>query len=77
MKNRKTFKILTSIGIIGLAGLQWFYLNQYGKGFKYMFTVGMFWAGTINNLVLANDIVDKYNATRGFINTDIRNTKGF
>lgn len=73
MKDIKTFRILAGIGFIPLlSGLPWFYIGKIGKGLVYTATVGWCWIGSVITLLKAGEIVDIYNAKRGYINTSRR-----
>lgn len=50
-KKRSTARLLCCIGLIGIGGLHYFYVGKYGKGLLYFFTLGMFWFGTVGDLI--------------------------
>lgn len=75
MKDRKTYLTLCAVG--GWCGLHQFYLLRYGKGILYMFTFGLFGIGWIRDLLFAYQDVDRYNASRGFVNTGVRDPRGY
>lgn len=50
-KNRKTALILCLLGFIGIAGLHKFYVGKPLAGLIYFFTFGIFFIGTIINLI--------------------------
>lgn len=74
VKSRQTYLLLCIFG--GLVGLHHFYLLKFGKAFLYMFTMGLFMIGWIRDMIFANQDVDCYNASRGFVNTNARNSVG-
>lgn len=61
MKDKTTALILTCIGFVGFAGIQWFYLKKPLKGLLWLFTGGLFVVGTIYDLVTISDKVEQMN----------------
>lgn len=74
MKSRKVYLLLCIFG--GWFGLHQFYLLRFGKGIMYMCTAGLFMVGWVRDMVFTAQTVDQYNAARGFMNTDLRNSRG-
>jgi len=50
-KDNNTALILCAIGIVGIAGLHYFYTGKIGKGILYLLTGGLFLIGTIIDLI--------------------------
>lgn len=50
-KSKKTAKIMCCLGFLGLGGLHYFYVGRYGKGILYFCTFGMFFIGTVADLI--------------------------
>ena len=50
-KDPTTIMILTLLGLMGIAGIQRFILNQVGMGILYFLTAGLCFIGTIIDLV--------------------------
>ena len=50
-KKRGTAIILCCLGFIGIGGLHYFYVGKWGKGFLYLFTMGLFLIGTVVDLI--------------------------
>ncbi len=65
MRKRSTYIWLCAAG--GWLGLHKFYIEEYGKGFLYMFTVGLFMFGWFRDLIHAGGDLDRYVAKRGNI----------
>ena len=61
MKNKTTAFILTLIGFIGIAGLQYFYLNKPLKAILWLLTLGVFGIGTIIDIFTVSGQVEQYN----------------
>ena len=63
MKTTSTAFILTLFGVIGLAGLQYFYLHKYGKGVIWFCTLGVFGLGTLIDLFTIGGQVKSFNVS--------------
>ena len=50
-KKPETFRQCTLLGIIGIGGIQRFYIGQIGSGIGYLLTYGVFFIGTILDLI--------------------------
>jgi TM2 domain-containing membrane protein YozV len=50
-KSKKTATIMCCLGFAGLGGLHYFYVGRYGKGLLYFFTGGLFFVGTVLDLI--------------------------
>lgn len=50
-KSKKTALILCCLGFLGLGGLHQFYVGKIGKGILYFLTVGLFFIGTVIDLI--------------------------
>jgi hypothetical protein len=50
-RNPFVFILLTLFGFLGIAGFQRFYSKDYLMGFLYLFTLGLFFIGSIFDLV--------------------------
>ena len=61
MKNKTTAFILTLIGLLGIAGLQYFYLNKPLKAILWLLTLGIFGIGTIIDIFTVSGQVEQYN----------------
>ena len=51
-KSRQTALILCIIGLFGIGGLHRLYVGKIGTGILHLFTHGLFWVGTLIDLVL-------------------------
>jgi TM2 domain-containing membrane protein YozV len=60
-KDPQTILLLTLLGLIGIAGVQRFILDQIGMGILYLFTAGLCWIGTIVDLVNYKKLAVEYN----------------
>ena len=73
MKDVEIFKKLALIGLIPFFnGLPWFYMGRITRGLMYTFTCGYAYLGSVKTIAKAGEIVDTYNAKRGYINTSRR-----
>lgn len=61
MKNKTTAFILTLIGFLGLAGLQYFYLNKPLKAILWLVTFGIFGIGTLIDVFMISGQVEQHN----------------
>jgi len=61
MKSKSTAFLLTLLGILGIAGLQYFYLGKPMKGLLWLFTVGIFGFGTLIDLFTIGSVAEAYN----------------
>lgn len=61
-KSKKTALILCLLGLFGVAGLHQFYAGRIGKGILYLLTYGLFFIGTIVDIIkiLSGSFKDKY-----------------
>ena len=60
-KDPTTVLILTLLGLLGIAGVQRFVLDQIGMGLLYLFTCGLCIIGTIVDLVNHKSLAFDYN----------------
>ncbi|MEJ2193503.1 MAG: TM2 domain-containing protein [Ignavibacteriaceae bacterium] len=63
-KDPTTIMILTLLGLLGIAGVQRFILNQIGMGILYFLTGGLCLVGTIIDLVNHRKLSFEYNSTQ-------------
>ncbi len=61
MKSKSTALLLTLPGIVGIAGLQYFYLGKPMKGLLWLFTVGIFGFGTLIDLFTIGSVAEAHN----------------
>ena len=61
MKSKSTAFLLTLPGIIGIAGLQYFYLGKPLKGLLWFFTIGVFGFGTLIDIFTIGSAAGAYN----------------
>jgi TM2 domain-containing membrane protein YozV len=61
-KDPTTIMILTLLGLLGIAGVQRFILNQIGMGILYFLTAGLCLIGTIIDLVNYRKLSFEYNS---------------
>jgi TM2 domain-containing membrane protein YozV len=61
MKNKTTAFLLTLVGILGIAGLQYFYLGKYMKGVLWLLTCGLLGLGTFIDLFTISGQVEQLN----------------
>lgn len=61
MKSKSTAFLLTLLGIIGIAGLQYLYLGKPLKGLLWFFTLGVFGFGTLIDIFTIGSAVETYN----------------
>ena len=61
MRSKSTAFLLTLLGIIGIAGLQYFYLGKPMKGLLWLFTVGIFGFGTLIDIFTIGSAVETHN----------------
>jgi len=61
MKNKTTAFILTLIGFLGIAGLQYFYLGKYMKGILWLLTLGILGFGSLIDVFTISGQVEQYN----------------
>lgn len=75
MKDRKTYKILTALGLIWMFPVNRFYLGE-KVTFLRLITLNYFYAGAVADLIFMDKRFDEAMAKRGFTNTNIRNAQG-
>jgi restriction system protein len=51
-KKKGTALLLCCLGFLGLGGFHYFYVGRIGKGLLYLCTAGLFFIGTIIDLVV-------------------------
>lgn len=56
--------VLTLLGFVLLAGLQYFYIGKIGKGVLFLLTGGFLWVGTIISLFTIQGETKQINAQR-------------
>jgi len=61
MKSKSTAFLLTLLGIIGIAGLQYLYLGKPLKGLLWFFTLGVFGFGTLIDIFTIGSAAEAYN----------------
>lgn len=61
MRSKSTAFLLTLLGIIGVAGLQYLYLGKPLKGLLWFFTVGIFGIGTLVDIFTIGSVVEAHN----------------
>jgi len=61
-KDPTTIMILTLLGLLGIAGIQRFILDQIGMGILYFLTAGLCLIGTIIDLVNYRKLAFEYNS---------------
>lgn len=75
MKDRKTYKLLTALGLLWMLPINRFYLGE-KVTFLRLITLNYLYCGTIVDLIYMDKRFDEAMAKRGFANTTIRNTQG-
>lgn len=50
-KSKRKALMLCLLGILGIGGIHYFYVGRYGMGLLYFLTCGMFFLGTIADLI--------------------------
>jgi TM2 domain-containing membrane protein YozV len=61
MRSKSTAFLLTLLGILGIAGLQYFYLGKPLKGLLWFFTLGVFGLGTLIDIFTIGSATEAYN----------------
>jgi TM2 domain-containing membrane protein YozV len=61
MKNKTTAMLLTLLGLLGIAGLQYLYLGKPLKFVLWLLTLGIFGIGTLIDIFTISGSVDAYN----------------
>jgi TM2 domain-containing membrane protein YozV len=61
MKSKSTAFLLTLLGILGIAGLQYFYLGKPLKGLLWFFTLGIFGFGTLIDIFTIGSAAEAHN----------------
>jgi len=77
MKSKSTAFLLTLLGILGIAGLQYLYLGKPLKGLLWFFTLGVFGFGTLIDIFTIGSAVETYNINQElwYIRAKKRNEK--
>lgn len=75
MKDRKTYKILTALGLLWMLPINRFYLGE-KVTFLRLITLNYCYFGAIVDLIYMDKRFDESMTRRGFTNTDIRNAQG-
>jgi hypothetical protein len=75
MKDRKTYIILTCLGLLWCFPINRIYLGEKGVVLRFL-TLNYFYFGAIADLFYMNKRFDEAMAKRGFVNSDIRNKQG-
>lgn len=75
MKNRKTYKILTVLGLLWAFPINRIYLGEKGVILRFL-TLNYFYFGAIVDLFYMDKRFDEAMSKRGFNNTEIRNKQG-
>lgn len=75
MKDRKTYKILTALGLLWMLPINRFYLGEKVTVMR-LITLNYLYAGVIADLIYMDKRFDEAMAKRGFANTSIRNDQG-
>lgn len=60
-KDAQTILILTLVGVLGIAGIQRFLVNQIGMGILYLLTCGLCMIGTIIDAVNHKKLANEFN----------------
>jgi TM2 domain-containing membrane protein YozV len=63
-KDPTNILLFTIVGLLGIAGIQRFVLNQVGMGLLYLFTGGLCVIGTIIDLVNHKKLAFEYNSSQ-------------
>lgn len=74
MKDRKTYKALTLVGLLFPFGINRMYLGE--SWFMRAITLNYLWVGSFTDLLYMDKRFDEAMAKRGFTNTNIRNEQG-
>lgn len=61
-KDPQLILILSLIGLVGVAGIQRFFIGNIGMGILYFFTAGLCFVGTIIDAVNHKELAMEYNA---------------
>lgn len=64
MKSKSTAFLLTLPGIIGIAGLQYLYLEKPMKALLWFFTLGLFGFGTLIDIFTIGSVAEAYNTNK-------------
>lgn len=75
MKDRKTYKILTCLGLLWFFPINRIYLGEKGVALRFL-TLNYFYFGAIADLFYMDKRFDEAMTKRGFNNTEIRNKQG-
>ena len=71
---RKWFLAFIFSLILGVFGVDRFYLGKTGSAILYLLTLGLFGAGCLYDLFALSSIVDDYNLKHKFINSERQQT---
>lgn len=63
MKSKSTAFLLTLLGFLGIAGIQYFYIGKISKGLLWLFTAGLCGLGTLVNVFTITSEVQQHNTT--------------
>jgi hypothetical protein len=73
MKDRKTYKILTALGLVWMLPINRFYLSE-KVTFLRLVTLNYCYGGVVADLIYMDKRFDEAMAKRGFVNSNIRNS---
>ncbi|RFZ92581.1 TM2 domain-containing protein [Mucilaginibacter conchicola] len=73
-KNPQEIMLFILFGFLGVAGLHKFLTGQTTLGVVYLFTAGLFFVGTVMDLINHQDITNQYNQKMAFDSLTITKT---